>query len=636
MVHVRRPFTPSLGPPCSAMRHATRLRSARWCRRGLATQAKPDSPATAPDAKKTNKPPRKKSPRPSEDSKLAQLMYHPLLFDPLRKPRLPIVLCHGLYGFDVRGPFFGLEYQYWSAALDVLRKRIGADVLVHGVPPTGSIKERAESLHEFLCSPASGARGERLNFIGHSMGGLDARYIISRIQPTEYTPASLTTLATPHRGSPFMDWCNANIGIGLELIDKMMHEQGPGAKMPPVPPPPYSLKEPLLRRKEEAKERVKEASGSVPGMTTLTRALTSVSSTLSSYILSIFDQPAYAMLSTKYMTRLFNPRMRDDPSVRYFSVAARSREISIFHPLWLPKLILDKAAEADTSGAQYDGSSKNLHGKLHGNDGLVSVGSAVWGEMLGIMEDWDHWDMRGPGGPHRIRPTSKPKQAKPPPPPTLGARIEAIRGTLASWFSWKKKPEVPQQQTDEAHWNWRDAVLSDHKDTTEGPDADPPPLEAAAYALTSSRNKHGTPSTEQELAQHIADWIASHLPTKQLPHKPNEQHDTNMLMTYLSQPANSGDGQTKTPDVEALKDKDWFQKLGNSPTAQALRRQLGWIEEKKPTAASPSSAALFAMSVLEMFPFLLNHHEVVPNTPSNDVFERFWIALCRNLYDEGL
>lgn len=69
---------------------------------------------------------------------------------------------------------------------------------------TGSIASRSENLDRFLQQKAPG-RG--LNFMAHSMGGLDCRHLISHIKPTEYTPLSLTTIATPHRGSVFMDWC---------------------------------------------------------------------------------------------------------------------------------------------------------------------------------------------------------------------------------------------------------------------------------------------------------------------------------------------------------------------------------------------------------------------------------------------
>jgi triacylglycerol lipase len=94
----------------------------------------------------------------------------------------------------------------------------------------------------------------------------------------------------------------------------------------------------------------------------------------------MFDSPAYANLTTTYLTEIFNPYTPDDPRVRYFSVAGRTGSLNIWHPLWLPKLILDGA----------DG------GK--GNDGLVSVHSARWGEFLGIIEGADHWTLRGASG----------------------------------------------------------------------------------------------------------------------------------------------------------------------------------------------------------------------------------------------
>ena len=42
----------------------------------------------------------------------------------------------GLYGFDVRGPssFPKLQLHYWSNVLRILKKRIGAEVIVTGVP----------------------------------------------------------------------------------------------------------------------------------------------------------------------------------------------------------------------------------------------------------------------------------------------------------------------------------------------------------------------------------------------------------------------------------------------------------------------------------------------------------------------
>ena len=56
--------------------------------------------------------------------------------------------------------------------------------------------------------------------IAHSMGGLDARYMISKLNMANRV-AALLTVSTPHRGSPYADWCLRNLGKrmgGLKLI----------------------------------------------------------------------------------------------------------------------------------------------------------------------------------------------------------------------------------------------------------------------------------------------------------------------------------------------------------------------------------------------------------------------------------
>lgn len=47
--------------------------------------------------------------------------------------------------------------------------------------------------------------------MAHSMGGLDCRHLITHVRPTEYVPLSLTSISTPHHGSPFMDWCAVSL-----------------------------------------------------------------------------------------------------------------------------------------------------------------------------------------------------------------------------------------------------------------------------------------------------------------------------------------------------------------------------------------------------------------------------------------
>ncbi|KAJ1990033.1 hypothetical protein GGI25_002361 [Coemansia spiralis] len=130
-------------------------------------------------------------------------------------PRNPVVLCHGLYGFDVRGPekLPILQVHYWRGIREALEK-IGAKVVIAKVPGTGGVSERARQLDSLLSSRLP---SEKINILGHSMGGLDARYLITHIRSKNYSVESLTTVCTPHRGSPFMDWCRDYLSIGYRV-----------------------------------------------------------------------------------------------------------------------------------------------------------------------------------------------------------------------------------------------------------------------------------------------------------------------------------------------------------------------------------------------------------------------------------
>lgn len=114
--------------------------------------------------------------------------------------RAPIVLVHGLLGFDRIG-VGDFALNYFPGITDLLRAG-GNRVLTPGLSPTCSIAQRAGELRQFLLSNAP---GEQVHLIAHSMGGLDARYLISQLGMASHV-ASLTTIGTPHRGSPFADW----------------------------------------------------------------------------------------------------------------------------------------------------------------------------------------------------------------------------------------------------------------------------------------------------------------------------------------------------------------------------------------------------------------------------------------------
>ena len=118
-------------------------------------------------------------------------------------PRLqaPLVLVHGLCGFDNLYALRRPVKDYFPGIRQPL-EAVGNRVLVARVSPTASVARRAADLKRFINREAA---GQPVHIIGHSMGGLDARYMISRLGMESRT-LSLTTLGTPHRGSTFADW----------------------------------------------------------------------------------------------------------------------------------------------------------------------------------------------------------------------------------------------------------------------------------------------------------------------------------------------------------------------------------------------------------------------------------------------
>lgn len=121
-----------------------------------------------------------------------------------KTPKYPIVFCHGLFGFDYLGPagITPLRFSYWIGIKEAL-EAMGVEVLIGRVPTSATIEERAKVLCEQI---ETAFPGREVNLIGHSMGGLDGRFLISRLQPTTFKVRSLTTISSPHRGSSFGDF----------------------------------------------------------------------------------------------------------------------------------------------------------------------------------------------------------------------------------------------------------------------------------------------------------------------------------------------------------------------------------------------------------------------------------------------
>ncbi len=115
-----------------------------------------------------------------------------------RPTRHPVVLAHGFGGFDRIG-LRGRGLAYFRGVPERLQAA-GVEVHVLRMSPLGSIPARARQLAEQV--DRLGA--DRVNIVAHSMGGLDARYAIAALGIGPRV-ASLTTIGTPHHGTPLAD-----------------------------------------------------------------------------------------------------------------------------------------------------------------------------------------------------------------------------------------------------------------------------------------------------------------------------------------------------------------------------------------------------------------------------------------------
>jgi triacylglycerol lipase len=196
---------------------------------------------------------------------------------PLGAP-YPIVLVHGMAGFDklTIGP---VEVDYWNKVRDALSKDVEYEVFETVAPPYDTSEVRAGAIVTQIQDIMQRTNRAKVNLIGHSQGGMDARVLAS---PNGYalghSLASVTTISTPHHGSKVAD-------VALGLI--------PGF----------------------ADSTLNDAASALLGVVQKT-----------AYdIQSNADLLAQAKeLTTSYADGTFNPTYIDDPHVHYASYAGRT------------------------------------------------------------------------------------------------------------------------------------------------------------------------------------------------------------------------------------------------------------------------------------------------------------------------
>ncbi len=110
--------------------------------------------------------------------------------DPIQL-QYPIVLVHGLGARSAYGPF---EYFY---GLPKLLREARNTLFIANLTAWHTIEHRGKQLKSQI---ENSIPDGKFNLVGHSMGGLDARYLTSQLGFGDRV-ASVTTIGTPNRGT---------------------------------------------------------------------------------------------------------------------------------------------------------------------------------------------------------------------------------------------------------------------------------------------------------------------------------------------------------------------------------------------------------------------------------------------------
>lgn len=139
--------------------------------------------------------------------------------------KYPLILVHGA--------FRGVAFLRAFGKIDEELTKLGYTVYLAETDAFGPIEENAERLKNQITKLLDEKNVEKVNIIAHSKGGLDARYLIESLGADRYV-ASLTTLCTPHGGSPVASailklprWMLKIIAFWFNLVNRIAGDEKP-------------------------------------------------------------------------------------------------------------------------------------------------------------------------------------------------------------------------------------------------------------------------------------------------------------------------------------------------------------------------------------------------------------------------
>ena len=359
-----------------------------------------------------------------------------------------------------------------------------------------------------------------------------------------------------------------------------------------------------------------------------------------------------------------------------------SESVSVWHPFWLPKMVLDGVEETErgklkklweSASAGHNWGDHNTplwaNEREWGNDGLVTVQSAKWGEFLGIMEGCDRkfflvsifsfltfnvvldldWEMRGARGIEfgvdlpaipviglgSVLPTSITR--------TLNNTPPTDRGDGWGFGDWTRFVVAWMKNKSEAATRDRDMTETQsqggHRDQVSRSSSVPQPQPQQHENPSMKRRRERLADDEAvrsrtDTLSAVFDWLIERVPAPK-----------RML----------GVGSTGSEGgVNEAKARNWQSEgkvgLAVKEPGEVVKdsERPGWDEKETSTLSVTytvshgvgSSASTTSSSGSSEMKRRMNSEKVNLRKPnelgSKDDLERFYVALTRKMYDEGL
>ena len=140
--------------------------------------------------------------------------------------KYPIVLVHGMVVKDFK------LYRAFRKIRNNLESN-SVKVYVTNQDGIGSIETNAQQIKDEIIRILEIEKVDKVNIIAHSKGGIDSRYLISKLNMDKHI-ASLTTLSTPHHGSKLSSklmsmprWCAKFLAFWINLFYKICKDKHP-------------------------------------------------------------------------------------------------------------------------------------------------------------------------------------------------------------------------------------------------------------------------------------------------------------------------------------------------------------------------------------------------------------------------